>query len=220
MRALRLVLPIVLAALAVVPVRAETLTTGRDLDAESPMGKYLLSMDFYKRMHAIAVEADRVLGVRCDTRYEIRPLSVIVFKPVELPTGALHATGGIWAYRFDANRCGTTKRYNLMMTSQPGAAPRAAMMVPGDTITSPLLARDTIRSVAAKASIALDGKCEKVQIFDTAVAEQPHAVTQGGTTYQGVWKEIWTFQGCGQRVPVPVIFVPDGKGGTNFFTED
>jgi hypothetical protein len=198
------------------PVGAETLSDGRALNPSSPLGKYLFSMDFFKGMHVVAYQADRTLGIGCDGKYDIKPLNLVVLKPVELPDGAPQATSGAWAYRYDAVRCGAAKRYNMLMIAQPGAAPRANMLLPGDSIASPQLMMDAVKVVGANATSSLGSECKELQIFDTALTQGPHTVTEGDKAFQGVWKESWTFQGCGKQVAVPVTFIPDGKGGTTF----
>ena len=32
----------------------------------------------------------------------------------------------------------------------------------------------------------------------------------------GHWEESWTFRGCGHDVELPIVFTPDGKGGTHY----
>jgi hypothetical protein len=196
-------------------VFAETLVDGRAFNPSSAIGKYLFSDDFYKGMLAFAHQSDRALGVACDERYEIKPLSIVVIKPVELPDGATQATAGVWSYRYDAVRCGSSKRYNLAMIVQSGAAPRPAPLLPGNTIASAQLAADAMKAVIVKASFSLN-KCDEARIFDTAVTANQQTVTEGDKTYYGVWKENWTFKGCGNQVVVPITFIPDGKGGTSF----
>lgn len=205
--------------LAAFPASAEILSDGRGLNPSSPMGKYLYSMSFYQGMYAVAVQADRALKVSCSEKYDIKPVNVVVLAPIDLPEGAAQAASGAWIYRYDAVRCGTKKRYNLMMTAQPSAAPRANMLLPGDTITSPRLMMDAVKVVGIKAASSLDSECKELQIFDTALTQGPHTVTEGEKTHHGVWKESWTFQGCGKQVALPVTFIPDGKGGTSFSVE-
>lgn len=202
--------------LASFPVSAEVLSDGRELNPSSTLGKYLYSMNFYQGMYNVAVQRDRALEISCNDKYDIKPVNLVVLAPINLPDGSTQATAGTWIYRYDAVRCGTTKRYNLMMTAQSDAAPRASILLPGDTITTPQLMVDAMKVVTMPAFVSLGKQCKELQVFDTALVDAPHTVTEGQQVHHGVWLEKWTFQGCGKQTTVPVTFIPDGKGGTSF----
>ena len=38
----------------------------------------------------------------------------------------------------------------------------------------------------------------------------------GGAVLRKIWKERWTFSGCGSATTITMTFTPDGKGGTSF----
>jgi hypothetical protein len=58
--------------------------------------------------------------------------------------------------------------------------------------------------------------CEDIEIADTkfegfgrSKSPDPHT---GGREDKQLWRETWTFTGCGHRTDVPMQFVPDATG--------
>lgn len=81
-------------------------------------------------------------------------------------------------------------------------------LVPGNTIASPLLQRNTLTLMYALDS-ADDTTCAKRTIVN---AEMVKKATAADVTVQ----ERWTLDRCGKTVPYLVIFTPSPQGGTDF----
>jgi len=203
--------------LLVVPgVQAETLSDVSQMKPESRIAQYLHSQQLMKGLFQVAVKVDQDLGLACKGDYQIRPVSVVIFSAIDLPDGAAQPTSGVWIYRYDAVRCQTTKRYNVLLTAQPGGVPEVAIFPPGNTIASPQLMETLVPAVLDGAERAVGGGCQDAQVFDTAVTQPPRDRDADATVDTGTWKEDWTVLACGKSVKIPLVFSPDGNGGTKF----
>ena len=205
----------VLVAGGTLPAAAEMLSDGRALNPASPLARYLFSQDFLREMYEAAVKMDRALSITCNDQYTIQSVDLIVVTPIDFPEGATHAASGEWVQRYDAVRCGTSKRFNMIFAAQPDGTTRSRMLLPGNTMASLRLMVDTIPMVSVVGATELGKDCRDMMVADTAVAQGPHAVTEDGKTTEGVWIENWTVQGCGKEMVARVTFTPDGKGGAH-----
>jgi len=87
-------------------------------------------------------------------------------------------------------------------------------VVPGDTIGSPQLQRDTVRQLLFYDQIA-DKECTTRKVVNTEVIEAPkNSRTANGVLMEGSWKERWHLDRCGSVVTYDIEFQADGKGGT------
>ena len=210
------VLAIITMTLAAQPAGAAVLHNESELRANTPMLAYLTGRDKSKLMFDAAVAMDKRLGIACASKYTIKLEHIIVERPIDLPDGAAEPRSGAWIYRYTATRCGSTKRFNILLAAQPGAKPKAGLLPPGGTLASPLLMHDALPSVENGYLVQTGQTCAGLQIFDIVVSAKPHTATVKGKSVAGVWDETWTMQGCGHKVDVPVQFVPDGHGGVYF----
>jgi hypothetical protein len=176
----------------------------------------LFSQDFLREMYEAAVKMDRALGTACTEQYTIQPVNLFVVHPIDFPEGATHAVSGEWVQRYDAVRCATTKRFNMIFAVQPDGTTHSRMLLPGNTMASLRLMLEAIPGVGAAASAELGKDCRETMIADTTVAQGPHTFFEGGKSFEGVWIENWTVQGCGKTMVARVRFIPDGKNGTHF----
>jgi hypothetical protein len=216
MRRARSAALIVLVTAGTLPVAAEVLKDGRALNPTSPLAKYLFSQEFLREMYEAAVKMDRALGIACTDQYTIRPVDLFVVDPIDFPEGATHAASGEWVQRYDAVRCATTKRFNMIFEVQPDGTTHSRMLLPGNTMASLRLMLEAIPGVGAAASAELGKDCRDTMIADTKVAQGPHRFFEGGKAFEGVWIENWTVQGCGKTMVARIRFIPDGKNGTHF----
>jgi hypothetical protein len=192
---------------------AEVLTDSRGLKANSPMAKYLFSQAFFKSMAEAAGALDRDLGIACAEDYSITPVNFIVLRPIDLPDGAKEAASGAWIYRYDVQRCGKTKRNNLLVEVQKDG-PRADILLPGETFATPRQMTEAIPMVGAYAAPSLEKVCKEIRVADTRIVKPP-VVAKGAKGPTAPWKENWVVQGCGKQVDVPVTFTPNPKGGSS-----
>lgn len=202
--------------------QAETINTTAELNTSKTAITYVFSRPMLETMYRFGVAEDKKFGLQpdCTSQYLVKPFSAVVLKPMEFPEGKPHPTKGVWLTRYQLERCGDAKFYNvLFLANANGDAPLARAYHPGSTHAGPVLVGDAIRSAAASAAMRAGLKdCKKADVFDMRVTEAAHDVTSAGTTFKGVWNEIWTFRMCGQMVDVAMTFIPDANGGGTSFT--
>ncbi len=187
--------------------QAETAPVGKPIDVNSQIGRYILSRPMLAEAHKLAVAQDRSFAVNCETQYSILPQTVSVLQPIEMPDGGERPTSGAWRLGYNAQRCGTAKRFNALFVIRAGDVPTAQALVPGATIAGVQLMFDTVKN-AVPLLLALAKDCKDLRVVDTRVTRP---LTQLGAS----WGEEWQFQRCGETVDVPINFVPTADGGTD-----
>jgi hypothetical protein len=193
---------------------AETITDASKIKPGTRAFTYLFTRDQTAEMQRVGLVWDRELGLQqgCKEQYRMQARGITLASPIELPENKPHPVRGSWILRFTFERCGETKIYNALFTAKGGDKPEAKPYFPGITNASPQLVRDAMHGavVAAAAKLAKQGAkdCKVLQVFDMRVVNPSK---QGGP-----WQEGWTFQGCGARAEVKVVFTPDGKGGAYY----
>jgi hypothetical protein len=80
-------------------------------------------------------------------------------------------------------------------------------VVPGDTVASPLLQRDTLRIIIVMDG-AEDKTCPKRTVVNTESIKKPTRPDDTG-------EERWTVDRCGKAIPYLVTFRPSARGGTD-----
>jgi hypothetical protein len=80
-------------------------------------------------------------------------------------------------------------------------------LVPGSTVASPLLQRDTLRIILVMDG-AEDQTCAKRTVVNTESVRKPTRPEDSG-------EERWTVDRCGRTVPYRVTFTPSARGGTD-----
>ena len=109
------------------------------------------------------------------------------------------------------------KNYLLAVTWAISAAVAQialASVVPGGTIGTPLLQRDTMNQLLFM-DRAFDADCKNRKIVNTEVLERPKdSQVSRGRLVGGSWKERWSVDRCGTVVTYDVQYTADGKGGT------
>ncbi|MEO5374779.1 MAG: hypothetical protein H7840_10935 [Alphaproteobacteria bacterium] len=193
--------------LAVLPFTAGAADVPASGKPGGRIGEYLMSLDAYQTMYAVALEQDGQVGILCAETYDIRPLTIAVLTALEYPEGAAHPTTGAWQYRFEARRCGKVRLFNLMMIARAGEVPSATMLPPGKTVASPLAMRSAMDLAVASIGSGQGKGCKEINVLNTDVdvpAKKPGAA----------WTERWTMRACGKDVPLTLHFAPDDKGGT------
>jgi hypothetical protein len=206
------------------PSQAETVNTVNDLPNNKRTAAYLYSRPMLESMGRLGVEQDKRLGLQadCKSQYLVKPLRSIVLAPIDFPDDKQNPTKGSWLSRYEVQRCGEPKVYNVIfIAGSNGEPPSSRSYFPGSTYAGPILVRDAMQSATAGAFVRSGSKdCKDVDVLDMQVAEQPHEVVEEGKTFKGVWKEIWTFKVCGKTIDVPIAFIPDANGGGTTFRTD
>ena len=80
-------------------------------------------------------------------------------------------------------------------------------VVPGNTVASPLLQRDTLRIIILMDG-AEDKTCPKRSVINTESIKKPIRPDDTG-------EERWTVDRCGKTIPYLVTFTPSARGGTD-----
>ncbi len=79
--------------------------------------------------------------------------------------------------------------------------------VPGNTVASPLLQRDTLRIILVMDGAA-DNTCAKRTVVNTEPIKRPTRPDDTG-------QERWTVDRCGKAIPYLVTYTPSARGGTD-----
>lgn len=96
-----------------------------------------------------------------------------------------------------------TKRNFLVMIEED--KPQIAELLPGLTVTDPLLQRDAVTGARAFVDVLKPEGCEKMVFADTRLAEP---LSGAGKP----WVEVWTFNQCGTMGSVEMTFTPSPDG--------
>jgi hypothetical protein len=95
----------------------------------------------------------------------------------------------------------------------------ASIPISGETRADDTLKSDVIRKISVWAKS--DVKCDRVDSIKTQIIQiNPIGTgdTPGARKY-GSTDERWIVNLCGKSLPFGITFVPDGKGGTYFYTK-
>lgn len=91
--------------------------------------------------------------------------------------------------------------------------------LPGSSIADNRLQADTLSSVYATSAMVTKSNCNKFKVINTEQKTIPeyNKIYKGHRFASSPWIEEWTVDACGQKLVVPIAFIPDKKGfGTSF----
>jgi hypothetical protein len=108
--------------------------------------------------------------------------------------------------------CGQRRTFNFLVEFG-SSGPVVITLLPGETRASPLLQRDVLQKAVELLRVRVQG-CETPVVVDTAQAGLLPPDATGGVA--GGWAELWYFDACRRLLPLTIIFLPDGQGGTTF----
>jgi hypothetical protein len=200
---------------------AEVVSRASDLSSNKRTATYITSRPMMEQLGRFGVQQDRQFGLHpdCKSPYNVVLDNIVILSPIDFPDDMQHPVKGIWRFRYQFERCGDRKVYNLIyMANDKGETPAVKPYFPGTTYAGVILVKDAMNSALQGASVRVDKACKNFEIFDMRVSESPHDVVEGATTHKGVWNEIWTFRACGEMVEVPMTFIPDAVGGGTTFS--
>lgn len=205
---------------------AERATNIQALPPESRILAYVLGDGARDSLIELGRKWDQKLDLECGDAYLVKtqPALVVVHKPIEFPSDSTYPVEGIWQYRFDVSRCASIKTYNAIVVAGKDSAPRYVELLPGTTIASPILMRDTLPIVYMKVTMEAKVK-EKKECNDFAVKDTkltvipPISKTATGIAIGGRYEETWAVRYCGTEVAIPICFSPKPDGGTSFLTQ-
>ena len=205
---------------------AERATNIQALSPESRILAYILGDGARDSLIELGRRWDKKLDLECGDVYfvKIHPALVVVHKPIEFPTDSPYPVEGIWQYRFEVSRCASTKTYNAIVVAAKDTAPRYVELLPGMTIASPILMRDTLpivhMKVTMEAKIKEKKECDDFAVKDTKLTVIPPISKMAtGIAIGGRYEETWAVRYCGDEVTIPICFSPKVDGGTSFLTQ-
>lgn len=197
-------------------VFAEKVSDVRLLVKGSALHNFIFSQNAYQKMYEFAVFFDRKLSIDCNSRYEIHPKKLNILVPINLPDGASEPTEGAWKYQFEAERCNQKKIYNMLAGLQNDGIQYGPLM-PGNSISSPILKKDAMKAAFAGAVIKNGTTCrENIEIYEVETVQFPDDFDLPPNKRQSSWVDKWVFLVCGKIISSEIEYTPDGNGGTDF----
>ncbi len=207
-------------AAAQAPTPAPTPSTAGEARQPSRLSAYLYGKEQIAELYATGRQWDKKLGLQedCKGPYNIQPSGLFLLKAIDFPEGKPHPVAGAWQHRFVFERCGKRMTYNAVFIARAGDKPELRPHVPGDTNASALLLADTLKGATAAALLKLAKRskdCKTAELIGASLTRPPRMANEANKP-AGHWEETWTFRGCGRDVELPIVFTPDGKGGTHY----
>lgn len=186
----------------------------------SRLTAYLYGKEQIGALYEAGRQWDKKLGLQQDCKgpYNIQPAGLFLLKAIDFPENRPHPVAGIWQHRYVFERCGKRMTYNVVFAARPGDKPDARPHVPGNTNASAPLLADTLNGATPAALLRLGRRakeCKSAELIDTRLVHPPREAKDADKP-AGHWEESWTFRGCGHDVELPIVFTPDGKGGTHY----
>lgn len=196
----------------------ETLSDAKQLKANSLIYGSLYSSDAYKVLAEHAKHFDARLNIACGSNYRIHAFGLVVLEPITMAKENDNPVSGRWLYKFKADRCNSSKRYNLMAIANKSGKTKFVSTLPGTTIATPRLQYDAIK--IAVATVAVKHRSEPSENFQSNCMPNPIVFDTKFMGVKGIsWEEKWTFLYCGKKLATVIKFTPDGVGGTHFSTQ-
>ena len=107
--------------------------------------------------------------------------------------------------------CGQRMLRNYLATILLDGTRRINELLPGSTVTDPVLQRDAMQAATASAS-ATARNCQQITARDSRFDGQDSEATAPRRTRP--WAEIWLMDACGTMLTVPMRFTPTDRGTT------
>ncbi len=166
----------------------------------------------YKAQIADAVsKVPQVIFDKCAT---LKTLPVQVFfldRFISGDDGNLKSGG--WKETYAFSGCGNDSSLNFIFYVNHQQKIIVLAALPGESRSSAVLQHDTVADVFAAVGIHNKSTCDKVVIINTAVGKienkQTVRVDPASVTGKEIWTEVWTVDACGQKMLVPIEFIPD-----------
>ncbi len=183
---------------------------------------YFKTEGFVKQLYQLGLFWDRELleiQTKCEGEFLVKPLSHGIVKPIKFAANGTHPTEGVWTFRYEFKRCDQSIIYNAFFSAESAdKAPRIAPLVPGTTATSPMLMQDLFGGglTAVVDQTRKDKECKTTAVLNTQVTMQPTTMTINQESRKGVWQERWTIKNCQEQFNMPLCFLPNEKGGTEW----
>lgn len=177
---------------------------------------YVTSEAYKSTLGQLAIMGETTSAPECKEHKPQERASLTIYGAPLFQTG-MHPVAGLWVDRIKMDRCGAVSFQNIILQAQKdGTPPRAALLMPGTTMTNPpmqnLIMKDVLAGLEKKKKCA-----DQSQIVPVSTKmekeSKPMKLDGKGMIAEGVWKESWTFKACGKTVTATIDLAADGKGG-------
>ena len=137
---------------------------------------------------------------------------VTVFDPVRFNNGKPYT--GAWVERVEATGCGPTRLLNVLTIAHSDSPLQVVGMMPGDTLTDPMMQKNALQYAEAIAVRGVPPGCKQLAFintkFDGFIGLPNPEVTDGRESRP--WRELWTMTACGNELDIGLIFTPNQRG--------
>ena len=137
---------------------------------------------------------------------------VTVFDPVRFNNGKPYT--GAWVERVEATGCGPTRLLNVLTIAHSDSPMQVVGMMPGDTLTDPMMQKNALQYAEAIAVRGVPPGCKQLAFlntkFDGFIGLPNPEVTDGRESRP--WRELWTMTACGSEFDIGLIFTPNQRG--------
>lgn len=183
-----------LALLLALPVTADTVAT---------LETYLRTPDVASKVYLLLVGDEARITPACK---DVEPASasrVSVFGDVPFDAAG-KATGGLWTARYPVKVCNKAVIRSVAFAARADGSLEITPMVPGESLTDPVLQADTKKSFAVSIQ-KLIGECPTIVVRDTQVVKAPAKLDDG-------WTEAWIAHACNRDAGQVLEFIPNKDG--------
>lgn len=150
------------------------------------------------RQQAVLRSQQAIPGFDCPSDPQIALTEIIPF-PVQQGTVS-------WIERYVVGCKPRTMRSFLLVLQ--GENPSVIDLLPGSTNTDPLLQRDAVKGAYTAVAAVAPKDCDKPSVVDTRLMSKLER--------NSPWTERWTFDLCGARAEVDMMFTPSANSGTTW----
>ena len=183
-----------------------------DADAAGKRITDYWATDEYKSQLSKAVsETPQVIFNRCPT-FHSSPVAVYFLGPFTTDdAGKLKS--GMWKESYAFSGCGNDSSLNFIFKADEEQKVALIVALPGESRASIILQHDSLSNVFVAANVHMKTTCNNSVIMNTIVGKienkQLVRIDPKSVSPKTVWDEVWTVSACGQKMFVPVEFIPD-----------
>lgn len=160
----------------------------------------IFSDDFTALRHEALLHSARTIpGFECPGDPQVALAEVV---PYPVKPGAVS-----WIESYVVTCAPQAKRNFLLLLD--GEQARIAELLPGGTITDPLLQHDASHGAKSVVKTLRPQGCDKTILTDTRLTSPPDGAG-------APWVERWAYDQCATKAEVEMTFTPSDKGGTTW----
>lgn len=197
------------------PAAPQAAAPDQPQDPKQRFQAYVTSAGYKSMISQLSVMGDTISAPECKEHKPQERASLTIYAAPYFEAG-VHPVAGLWLDRVKMDRCGTPTFQNVLIQAQKdGQPPRAALMLPGTTMTNPPMQGVVMKDIVEALGKKNCGDITKIVPVDTQHGKEskPIKLNEQGMIVEGAWKETWSFRACGKPATATVEFKADGKGG-------